>query len=619
MAKRGPATIKETYEDLKSAAKINLQSITDGFGQLEDSANSFNKSMGESRARIIELRTTIGETLPDVINLGGNIKDVSQTMSEIALASRRNVIANTEDITKLYAASKVLGVSAGELSDKFLNVGVGIAQLPKQLESSIAYIQSIGGNTKQVMQDVERNMGQLNRYQFEGGVQGLTKMAAQASMLRFDMNQTFTLSEKVLSPEGAIETASAFQRLGVSVGGLADPFQLMNQAINDPSGLQDSLVNVSKQFTYFDEKTKTFKINPQGVLTLKEMEKQTGVSASEMTKLGLAAAEADKRMSQISPSITFKDEEDKQYLQNIAKMGDKGAYEVTLTDGTKKELADLTQPEFDKLIDKQKEQPKTLEGIALAQLSTTEQMKNGILAMSAKVVGSITTQGGAQRAQEDTRTTITAIVQGIFGEGTVKSMKQNYTEKIGDEIIGILQKAGRGAASTEDFKVLAKDVASIATNGIKMVTEGATKGLEGAQGKMLTKGGEIGRQAGVTTFEKGTGIVKSFENMLGIPEKTEYRGAPLRGTASTIPASQATNTLNNQSAPQSTQINKTEVDGEVTIHHDIKIEGAQGLNADQLNKALTDTFNTTKFQDYIKGLARNPNPTKTPAAAGSYN
>ena len=53
--------------------------------------------------------------------------------------------------------------------------------------------------------------------------------------------------------------------------------------------------------------------------------------------------------------------EDKQFLANIAKLGDKGTYEVTLKDGTKKELAELTQPEFDELIKEQKEGPKTLE------------------------------------------------------------------------------------------------------------------------------------------------------------------------------------------------------------------------------------------------------------------
>jgi len=309
--------------EMKDATNFSAKEFEYGYERISSTAGQINKLFGQTRERINELKTSLADTSPGIVRLGGDLGAVADTISEIAIASRRNVVANKEDVEQMYAAQKILGTSVGELSEKFMDIGVGISQIPEELEKSINYIQSIGGNTKQVMKDVQDNMGQMNRYQFEGGVQGLTKMAAQASMLRFDMGQTFALAEKVLTPEGAIETAAAFQRLGISAGALADPFALMNQSINDPSGLQNSLADVAKQFTYFDEKTKTFKINPQGVLTLKEMETQTGVSAREMSKMGLAAAELDQRLSAIKTAgLTIASEEDKQYLANIATMQD---------------------------------------------------------------------------------------------------------------------------------------------------------------------------------------------------------------------------------------------------------------------------------------------------------
>ena len=74
----------------------------------------------------------------------------------------------------------------------------------------------------------------MNRFNFQDGVMGLTKMAAQASMLRFDMSKTADFADKVMNPQGAIEMASAFQRLGVMAGDLVDPFVLMDKSINDP-------------------------------------------------------------------------------------------------------------------------------------------------------------------------------------------------------------------------------------------------------------------------------------------------------------------------------------------------------------------------------------------------
>jgi uncharacterized phage infection (PIP) family protein YhgE len=258
MAETNDKTAGQMGEELKKAVEMpNVKEFADAYERISSSARMVNNTFGQSRERIVELQTAIADTTPGILRMGGSFGDVSKSMQEIAEASRRNVVANSEDIDKLYASSKVLDMSVREISDSFLNVGVGIEQVGKQLEDSVNYVRSIGGNTQQVMKSVQANMDQMNRYQFEGGVQGLTKMAAQASMLRFDMNETFRLADKVLDPEGAIEVAGAFQRLGVSAGALADPFALMNQSLTDPGALQDSIINATKQFTEFDENTKS--------------------------------------------------------------------------------------------------------------------------------------------------------------------------------------------------------------------------------------------------------------------------------------------------------------------------------------------------------------------------
>lgn len=362
----GLKKLKESFEGI-----INpVASINDGIQTMVAGSNALNKNFTLSRARIQEMNLAFTESSVQVLKLGGTLDDTLDTMVDIAKASRRNVIENKEVVGELYSASKILETSTTSLVNNFKNVGYETSQIGTNLEDSITYIQSVGLNATTVMADVESNMEQMNRYQFQGGVLGLAKMAAHASMLRFDMNETFTLAEKVLDPAGAIDVAAAFQRLGVSVGTLIDPFQLMNQSINDPSGLQKSLEDVAKSFTYFDEQTQSFKINPQGVLTLKQIQEQTGVSAKEMSKMGLAAADLERRLSQVSMAgLKFENEEDKQYLANIAAMGKGGKYEVTLNDGTKKELQNLNQEEFDELIKQQKDAPKSLEDVQRSQLS----------------------------------------------------------------------------------------------------------------------------------------------------------------------------------------------------------------------------------------------------------
>jgi hypothetical protein len=412
-----------------------IEEFASAITRLSESATIVNKVFTQGRQRMIELSQAAADALPNVMRLHGELSDVTSIMSDVAEASRRNVIATTEQVEQLFAASKVLGLSAKDLSNSFLNTGYAINDIGDNLSKSVRYVQSIGGNAKEVVGDMQANMEQLNRYQFEGGVLGLTKMAAQASMLRFDMSQTFTLAERVLDPDGAIEVASAFQRLGVSAGNLVDPFQLMNQSINDPSGLQNSLADVAKQFSYFDEQTKTFKINPQGVLTLREIGKQTGVSAQEMSKMALASAELDRRLSAVSGAgLKIASEEDKQYLANIATMTKEGTYEVTLKDGTKKELQKLNQDEFDELIRQQKEGPQTLEEIARSQMNMTETIEADLSAIRNKVVGGVATATPIQRGFEGARNFIDILggeVSKIGGTKDVREKTEAFMKGIG--------------------------------------------------------------------------------------------------------------------------------------------------------------------------------------------
>lgn len=363
-------------------------------------ADGLNKTFIGNRTRIREMMEAVSEVGPEIVGLGGKFQDVGKTIGEIAAGSRRTVIAAKEDIKELFATSKVIGQDVSKLVDEFGKVGIMYSDISENVLDSINYVNSIGANAKAVMGDVVSNTDKLSRFNFEGGVQGLTKMAAQASMLRFDMKETFELADKVLDPDKAIEVASAFQRLGVSAGNLTDPFMLMNQSINDPSGLQDSLINVAKQFTYFDEKTKSFKISPQGILTLREMEQQTGVSAKSMREAALSAADFDKRMSDIKKTgiATGFSEDDQKLIANLSRMGEGGTgYEIKVKevkDGktveSYKKLTDLSSEQLKATLEDQKTRPKDIEEVQRNQLNIQEDMLANLRQINEKILRGIT-------------------------------------------------------------------------------------------------------------------------------------------------------------------------------------------------------------------------------------
>jgi hypothetical protein len=497
-----------------------------------DEAEKLNNAFLQGRTRLDEMNDAVSRAASGVIRLGGNVSDVTTTMTGIAEGLRRNVIATEEQVSKIYAATEILGGTSSRLVENFANVGYELSQIGTNLEDSISYIQSVGLNAKDVMGDVTDNMEKMNRFNFQEGVQGLAKMAAQASMVRLDMSATLGFAEDLYKPERAIEVSAAFQRLGIAVGQLADPFALMNASINDPGALQDSLINATKQFTYFDEKTKSFRISPQGILTLKEMATETGISFEQLSKTALAAADLDKRISNISPSLQFEKEEDKQLLANMATMKD-GEYVVQIKDDKGaieyKKLGDITADEFKELRKKQEEAPKTLEEIQISQLDVMKNVEAGINALVAKgtygIAGASIIRGNITGAERITRAVTSSVDKNVPESAII-------TKSIND----VVRKMSELFTTKDLGKISNKDFASKLT---KLENEIKDKSIS-----LGEKGFDTLKNILRDTNEKITGksgIEKEFKeyateilSTLGVPKKSSNT-SKIVGTKTTEP------------------------------------------------------------------------------------
>jgi hypothetical protein len=455
-----------------------LKEIPQKIFEITMAADGLNKSFIGNRGRIQEMMKAVTEVGPEIVGLGGKFEDAGKTIAEVAAGSRRNVLASKEDIRELFATGKVIGQDVSKLVDGFAKVGIMFSDVSENVVDSISYVNSIGVNAKAVMGDVLANTDQLSRFNFEGGVKGLTKMAAQASMLRFDMKETFELADKVLDPDKAIEVASAFQRLGVSAGNLTDPFMLMNQSINDPSGLQDSLINVAKQFTYFDEEAKQFKINPQGILTLREMEAQTGVSAKAMREAALSAADFDKRLGDIKKTgkIGGFSEDDQKLITNLSRMG-KGGYEIKVKEDGKdvyKKLADVNEQQLKATLEAEKtKQGTTIEDVQRNQLNIQEGMLANLKEINEKILRGITGNNTAlaniSKLSAGTRKTGTKVAGEFFNDEYVEKVEK-FSKELAEagkdetkrkEALDKIEKeiTNTGGSLLAEFKNAAKSVA----------------------------------------------------------------------------------------------------------------------------------------------------------------
>ena len=599
---------KKSLEDIKKLFNEignPLESIFNAISNMKTEAQALNREFLGGRVRIEEMNYSIATSVASITKLGGGVMDATKTIADIAEGSRRNVIANAEQVSKLFASSEILKSDAKTLTKNFAEAGYEVSQIGVNVKESIEYVQSLGLNARIVTKEVTENLELMNRFSFNDGVQGLTKMAAQASMLRFDISETARFADRVLKPEDAIAMAAGFQRLGLAVGSLGDPFKLMNDAINDPGALQDSLIQATQQFISFSKETNSFKISQQGILTLKEMADLTHISYEQLTKSALAAADLDTRVSAINPSIKFENENDKILLANIASMGEGGKYEVNLKDDVKKELQDLNQDEFDELIKQQKERPKELEDIQRSQLGVLEEVNANILSLLNQI------RYGAAGAREVVSNTVGLENIARIVSREVSNVGPDY-KKVGSfvnesiqSLTSLITDKQSGQISQFDFDSMLKSVQKKFTGLPEDIAEKTSNVFSNI----------ISKIKGTSSTEKATkSMIENLKKVIDTgkidPIKTQVREIPNIESASVFGSRGASvrQIAEMTKMQQSIKVTSQKVDlgGVITI----KIDAPPGVSVEYLNKTLTNLVNSESFIQQIVKMTKQVDPTK---------
>jgi len=305
----------------------------------------------------------------------------------------------------------------------------------------------------------------------------------------------------------------------------------------------------------------------------------------------LAAAEADKRISAVGSAGLNIDETDKQYLANIAKMGEGGEYEVKIRNEEGKEetrkLSEITQTEFEKLIDEQKNRPKDMEEIARSQMSTSQVIMADVSAIRAKIVGGVVSAGQVVQAKEDIRGTVTNVSGEFSKMGTTKSVRDvtetgitdlktlyyDLTEGNKDNVTAIsdyLNKSGDLLGQVEkDFKKSLEDTA-------RQIKDNAKEGS--LEAKLIdTISGEIDKKE--TALQQTTGNQTTSSLLEG--RQTQVQEIT-RNTTST------TGTM------------KSTIDIGGTIK--LEVTAPAGTDSQTIDRAFYNLFNSEEFKNLIRNI-----------------
>jgi hypothetical protein len=521
---------------------------------LDNAATEMLKQFGQGQAMADLLRGSMADSVTSVRKLGGDIADVLKTQQEASAALGRNVALSEETTKDLYATMKVTGASVKEIVSGMADVGIGAGRATNEMLKVVNVARESGVNAQAVSGMVLKNMEALNKYNFAGGVEGLAKMAAQATALRIDMSTTLGFAEKVFDPEGAIEVAAAMQRLGVSQSSLLDPLKLMDLSQNDPAELQNQIAQMSKQFVQLG-KDGHFEIMPGAKRQLREISQAMGISYNDITKMALGSADLDKKMKEISfPSAT---EDQKKMLANMAEMGAGGTYQIKTADGTTKDVSALTGPEIEALEKMANTAPPTMEELAKQQLTATESITAAINSLADRTglgAASSRTAGGILKG---TRAVATAASE-IPGEGLSARNLGKGIDKTADTLKDALHQYA-------ETGTVAANVGNIMSDFGGFVKKELTDSFSNVK----TQADKLDKE-----FPMAGDLIKGFQRMMGILPPT---------TNSSIPSGNVGTNGMNGSQP-STQ--KSTMD--VNVNHNINITAPSGIDTKTLQNALNE-------------------------------
>ena len=276
--------------------------------------------------------------------------------------------------------------SMGPLLRSFELVGVGADKTLQNINEAGKRALTLGLNTRTTTAELSKNIGKLNEYGFQNGIQGLASMVRKATEFRMEMGEVFKIADKVMSPEGALDLAANLQVLGGAIGALGDPFQMMYMATNNVEGLQDALMGAAKSLVTYNNEQGRFQITGANLRRAREMADQLGVSLDELTNGAVAAMERTSAASDLMASGLQMKDEDKEFLTNLAQMkGGKMVIEVpeSLQDqlGKQTEIAlDSMTKEQASLLLSQKDafEKMSMEDVARQQVTLVENIERDV-------------------------------------------------------------------------------------------------------------------------------------------------------------------------------------------------------------------------------------------------
>jgi hypothetical protein len=584
-----PKSFIKQSDFLKSISEIGARTLEfdNTLSQIDVSTASIIEKFGGARDRIQEMTIGISDASSKILLLSDDVSTYEDAMAraaqiagEVADATNRNYMATSENIEDIVAASEASNVNSSTLIKNFTEQGYSLNTISENMQKVVNTTRALGVNTKAVSDSVVANLSKLNTFNFANGIEGLTRMAAKASLFNIDMSKILQKADELFDPEKAVDMAASLQRLGVTTGDLLDPLKLMDLGQNNPEELQKQIIDMSKRFTYFNEQNQKFEIMPGAKRELREIAGVIGMSADELAKMALGSSTLADKMSKIRfPTLkTDITEDQKELIANMSEMKD-GKYMIQverrdeqgrgLGEFDFKDVSLLDDTDIKNLKDQYSESNKTLEETAKDQLTIQKRSLGQLEAIASSFRGGAATSKIVRKGSESLAEQFDNLANVLTSKLTSKKVRET-----GDELTPLFANFGKTMVDLLSGKISQEEA------------ENRGKDLD----KFFKDKFGVGMKTLDELFEKAiTGYDEIIETVANSTKK-ETTASNLRASNTTSP----TQTVN------PTDVLQREVDNSFGIFQNIqdflKLNETQKPQSEVLPKNNLNTLNTVNLE-----------------------
>jgi hypothetical protein len=366
-----------------------------------------NEKIGVTGKLSEALTNTIIESESESLKFGYSMNDISKMYVSMADTSGKFNFMSQETLNKSFATSRAfVGTldDLGKLMGEFEKIGLGSDDTIKSIDRTGRSSLSLGLNSKKTTELLKGDLSKLNEYGFKNGIDGLNRMVQKSLEFRMSMKEVFTIADKVMNPDGAIELAANLQVLGGAMGAFNDPMQMMYMATNNVEGLQDALIGAASTLATYNTEQGKFEITGVNLRRAKEMAAQMGISYQELAKGAIAANERLSVTQDLAAKGFNLSKGDEEFIANLSQMKG-GEMVITLPQNVAGKIGMAVETPISKLSSGQIEELKknrdlliqmNPEEIAKNQFSTIVNMDRNVESLANKFV-----RGGATAAREE--------------------------------------------------------------------------------------------------------------------------------------------------------------------------------------------------------------------------